>query len=151
MKDSLEGITALAIIVFIIWLFMDQPFLYRFTGERYVYPIVCKYTDLNWTQPTRRSFLSITCPNGSKLLTLDRESYIANQNRQQVVELTSDTGFIQHYDDCEVYDADNWRCNLAGTDFNKVIGMQDGDIINTASPFAYVSKIKWYWYKWMAK
>ena len=148
-----EFLSALLVIGFVIWLFMDQPLNSRFTGERNIYPMTCQNDVTNWAMPTDRSFFTIggpgiSCPKGSKPRALFRKSYIANQERQQVVELDIETGNVRRYDNCEVYDADNWSCNHTGLDIGKSISMHDGKMLNDALPFVYVSKIKWYWYEW---
>lgn len=146
-----EFLSALLVIGFVIWLFMDQPLNSRFTGERNVYPMTCQNAVNDWAMPTNGYFLTIACPKGSKTLTIRRHSYMANQERQQVVELTIESGYVRRYDNCEVYDADNWSCNHTGPDIGKRISMNDGKMFNDALPFVYVSKIKWYWYEWKAK
>lgn len=146
-----EFLSALLIIGFVIWLFMDHPLDSRLTGERNVYPITCQIDPTGWVLPTNGFFLTITCPKGSKPLALFRKSYIANQERQQVVELEIHSGNVRRYDNCEVYDADNWDCPYIGPDINKHISMHQGEMLNDALPYVYVSKIKWYWYKWVKK
>jgi hypothetical protein len=153
MRENQEMTTALVVfILFIFFVFRafdDHPVFSWYTGERNVYPMTCE-KDGHWVEPTSNSFLNVRCPPGTKLITIGPRTFIANKERQHVVEHYSNNP-PRRYDDCVVYNADSWTCEYSGPDKGKYLLMTDGKITSTALPFVYVSKATWYWYRWTNK
>lgn len=139
----------LAAIVFFVWVFTDHPALSWYTGERSLYPITCD-NEKDWSNPVSSSFLNVKCPTGSKPLPVIKKTLIAIKANQIVVE-RNELGLVRRYNDCVVYDADNWSCNYQGQDQGKRFFMEDGMASSSALPFSFVSKATWYWYKWVKR
>ena len=137
----------LAAVVFVIWVFTDHPAFSWYTGERNLYPISCANGE-DWFPAVSDSFLHVECPKGSKPNLGVRRTIVAIQIRQIVVE-RDELGFTHRYEDCVVYDAENWNCNFQGPDQGKRFYMMNGQAVGGPLSYRYVSKATWYWYKWV--
>lgn len=149
--EDWSGIIAAAVIGALIWGFSDHPLGSTFTGKRNVYPVVCQ-KDTEWLQ-TRNSLVGVSCPSGSKTTALARRTFRTFSERQAVTEVVQYSSFSisDRFDNCVVFDADNWSCKYptGSGDAGKTVGMADGDFSNEALPNAvFVSKITWHWYRW---